>query len=383
MGDAPKVSRFESLDVLKGFIILAVVFAHLLVSSTGSESGRADSIVLQILYLGLMSFFLISGYFYRPDRGFVANMRKRGTQMVLAITVCAIVLPVITYVWLALCGQTSDPSDILGAFIRAMQLDELFEPLGPTYDYIACAFSVGYYYIWVMIGGFIVFYALADRVMDDVRKLAAVLVILIAVFMLDVEFWPVKLPFYFNLAPLAAVFMFAGAFMAKVRFVEKVEGFEWKTLGFWKPFLLCLVIGVVLCLILPPGTKFDWAYFGEYGGLSVIPYIIESVCMFVVFVYIAKFVAKVPVLSKLLDVAGQHTLGIILLHGFVATLICALFYTIPTTCWFPPEMGLVNRIALAVAVTTICLVVCIFGPKLVRRARGAGKKTGDRSGSDE
>ncbi len=363
------VSRYESLDVLKGFIIIVVVIAHLMVTSTGSESDRGMPIAMQIMYLGLMSFFIISGYFYRPGRGFVENIKRRGTQLFLALIICSVALPIITYVWLAILGQSSDPSDILEAMLRSLYLYDLFTPMGPTDTYFACATSVGYYFLWVMMGGFLIFYGLADRIMNDWRKLIVAIIVLLVAYMLFVEFWPNRLPFYFQGAPLAALFMFAGALLAKYRFVEKVEVFAWRSPSYWLPSIVCLIAGVMLCIIFPPGIKFDWAIFGDYGGLSVIPYMIESLLMFVVFVYVAKIVAKLPLLPKLLNLAGQHTLGLLLYHGFVATMILAPFYIIPTTSWFP-VMGLTNRIVAAVATLVICLVICVYGPKVIEKIRG-------------
>ena len=81
--------RLISVDVLKGILIVAIVFIHLVISrdivstadaadiegyTVGSES--IGSLVIQALYLGLMAFFVFSGYFYRPGRGFVENMRN-------------------------------------------------------------------------------------------------------------------------------------------------------------------------------------------------------------------------------------------------------------------------------------------------------------------
>ena len=373
------VSRYESLDVLKGFIIIVVVCGHLMVTSTGSESDRALPIAMQIMYLGLMSFFIISGYFYRPGRGFVENIKRRGTQLFVALVICAVVLPVITYVWLAILGQSSDPSDIVDAILKALYLSDLFMPMGPTDSYIACSTCVGYYFLWAMMGGFLIFYGLADRIMNDWRKFIVTIAVLLVAYMLFVEFWPVRLPFYFQIAPLAALFMFAGALLAKYRFVEKVEVFAWRSLSYWLPCIICLVAGVVLCVIFPPGIKFDWAIFGDYGGLSVIPFMIASLLMFVVFVYVAKLVAKLPLLPKLLNLSGQHTMGLLLYHGFVATMILAPFYVIPTTSWFP-VMGLTNRIVTAVAVIVICLVICVYGPKVIEKVRGRCSADKDKTG---
>ena len=370
--DGPAANaRFASPDVLKGVIIILIVLVHIvLLTNTGSEEGRVQPLVLQILYLGLMTFFLLSGYFYRPGRSIMENIKKRTLQLFVALVICAVALPIITYCWLALMGQPSDISDILDAFIETMDLDDLFvkDAMNPTHA--ACCTCVGYYYPWAMMGGFLIFYTLADYVMNDYRKIAVAIAALLGVTVLIVLFWNVKMPFQFHLAPIAACFMLIGATLAKVNLLDKIESLEWRSGRYWLPLVVCLVAGVGLCFILPPGVKFDYLEFGNHGVWSLFPYVIEAVCMFVVYLYLAKLFSKIPVLSKLMEIAGQHSLGILLLHGFIATLIFAPFFTIPTTSWFPTDLNTVQRVITAFATIILCIVICRYGPKLLSRVRG-------------
>ncbi len=370
--DGPAANaRFASPDVLKGVIIVLIVLVHIvLLSNTSSEEGRSQPLVLQILYLGLMAFFLLSGYFYRPGRSITENIKKRAIQLLVALVICSVALPVITYCWLALMGQPSDISDIFDAFIKSMYLNDLFEKPGMNLSYVACCTCVGYYYPWAMMGGFLIFYTIANYVMDDYRKIAAAIVALMGVTALIILFWDVKMPFQVHLAPIAACFMLIGATLAKVNLLDKVESFDWKSGKYWLPLVVCLIVGVGLCFIFPPGVKFDYLVFGDYGAWSIIPYVIEAVCMFVVYLYLAKLFSKIPVLAKLIEIAGQHSLGILLLHGFVATMIFAPFFVIPTTSWFPTDLTMVQRVIVAFATLILCIVICRYGLKVVSGVRG-------------
>ena len=370
--DGPAANvRFASPDVLKGAIIILIVLVHIvLLTNTGSGEGRAQPLVLQILYLGLMTFFLLSGYFYRPGRSIAENIRKRILQLFVALVICSVALPVITYCWLALMGQPSDISDIFAAFMKSMYLDNLFQTPGQSTTYVPCCTCVGYYYIWAMMGGFLIFYTLAEYVMGDYRKIAVAIAALLGVTALIVAFWYVKLPFQSHLAPISACFMLIGAALAKVDLLERIESFEWRSGRYWLPLAACLIAGVGLCILFPPGVEFDNMVFGEYGAWSLLPFVIEAVCMFVVYLYLAKLFSKIPILSKLIGIAGQHSLGILLLHGFIATMIIAPFFIIPTTSWFPAEMNTVQKAIVAFTTLVLCIVICRYGPEALRRVRG-------------
>ena len=372
--DGPAANaRFASPDVLKGVIIVLIVLVHIvLLSNTSSEEGRSQPLVLQILYLGLMAFFLLSGYFYRPGRSITENIKKRAIQLLVALVICSVALPVITYCWLALMGQPSDISDIFDAFIKSMYLKDLFEKPAMNLSYVACCTCVGYYYPWGMMGGFLIFYTIANYVMDDYRKIVAAIVALMGVTALIILFWDVNLPFQFQTAPIAACFMLIGATLAKFNLLERVESLEWRSGRYWLPLVACLVIGVGMCYFFPPGVKFDYLVFGDYGAWSIIPYVIEAVCMFVVYLYLAKLFSKIPVLSKMFGIAGQHSLGILLLHGFIATLIFAPFFIIPTTSWFPTDLTMVQRVIVAFVTLILCIIICRYGPKVVSKVRGKG-----------
>ena len=78
--------RVRSLDMYKGIAILGVIAVHVFIFPTmqqGEAEGSGMPLVVQALYLGLLGFFAISGYFYRPNRGFANNVKKRLLILVL------------------------------------------------------------------------------------------------------------------------------------------------------------------------------------------------------------------------------------------------------------------------------------------------------------
>ena len=373
MEGSPTSARMGSIDFLKGLIIIAIVGVHLMLSSTGNGEARTMPLALQMAYLGLMSFYIISGYFYRPGNGFRTNMRKRVIQLVVSLVVCAFALPAILYEWLSMFGQTPEPGDLLYGIEHALSLTDVFMLEGNHTYYATCSASMGYYYLWTMVWGFLVFYALADHVLEDKRRFAVTMIVLTAITMV-ITVYPYKLPFHLHCATISAIFMFIGAYMARYRTVEYIESLHWRSGRYWMVLLGCLAAGVALCFFFNPGTGFDWFRFGDYGPWSVPIYCLEATLIFVVLLYICKFLSMIPVLSAAVRIAGQHTLGTLLLHGTIATMIIAPFFTITNTSWFPSDMTTMQRAVVFLITLVACVLICRYGPSIIRRICGKQSK---------
>jgi len=364
--------RVKYVDVLKGFIIVTIVFLHIIFSSKGDAGSPA--VPLQALYFGLIAFFLISGYYYRPDRGFKANTGKRFKQLFISIAICAVVLSIILFVWITILGQSPDLDDFILALQWGFGNNNLFASLDDPLSYPMCGAAVGYYYLWGMLFAFVIFYALADHVMDDWRKYCAVIAMLLAITCVETMYCRYRLPFCIHLAPISAAFMFAGAALAKFQIVEKIDLAKLKDVKYWCIFLVCLIGGFILVFLFPPGINFDLLYFGKYEGFSVFPYFFEAVMFFVVFLFISKFVSRIPLVSDIFTEAGKHTLGILLLHGFIASFIIAVFCPLTTTSWFPSDLTMMQRIPIALATVIICYCVCRFGPQFIKKIKDGSKE---------
>jgi len=352
-----KEGRIKSLDVLKGVIILLIVLSHIVLSS--DRDGGPSSLIIQTLYLGLMSFFMISGYFYRPQNGFLVNIKKRLVQLLVALVICIVVLTIAMFVWLTLLGYSPGLMDILQSFIWSPGgYLLLFESVNIPYHYPLTASCIGYYFLWAMMLAFIIFYALADRVIKDIRLSVITIISLLAVTVAICEFLPINLPLVAQLAPISAAMMFIGAVLSKYKVIEKIESFEFKNPRHWLGMVMTIVLLAVSVILFPPGTGFDLLYYGEYGGLSVFPYAVSSVLAFLSYSYLSMLVSRIPYLSDLLMMIGRHTLGILLLHGFFAKAIFATMHPLVTTSWFPPTATMTESLIVAAVVLVICIILC-------------------------
>ena len=360
-------NRLKSFDVLKGFIIFAIVMLHLIYTNHSTYGHPA--LYLQILFIGLMSFFIMSGYFYRPNKGFIKNIGSRSKQLIIATAICTIVLSAILFVWLFVFGNSSNLDDYILSMKWGFGVHNAFGTYTDGKIYPLCGAEVGYYFLWAMMVAFLIFYGLADYVMDSKWKSLAVVIVLLVITFVWAEFVRIRLPFFADLAPMGAALMFAGAWLAKLDIGGIIEGFEYRTKKFWLPFLICLVCGLALMVVFNPDTNFDTMVFGYYGGYSAFPYFIEAVCMVVVYLYIALFVSKIPLLGTTLSFIGKHTLGLLLLHGFVAKMLIIPFWTVTNASWFPTDMVFTERVVIGLATVIICLLICHFGPIVVQKIR--------------
>jgi len=365
-------SRIEYVDALKGAIIIAVVFVHL-VMLTGMDregSGGEMPLFLQALYLGLMGYFVISGYFFRPGRGFAENMRRRGLQLVTALLICTFVLTTVLYLWANLFGQCLGTDDYVDAIVQCFGSMLSFEDISSTLWSPLSSPSVGYYYLWAMLGAFVMFYAVADRIHGDLRLEVAAMVILLAVQCLYIEFIHLRLPLYVHISPLAAAFMVLGMTLKEGNVLQRIGEFRVREAGFWGLFLGCLAGVAVLVYLLHPNVMFDKCYFGAYGGLSVFSYFIEASLMFMVLAYVMLFITKVPLLHIPFTEMGKHTLGTMLLHAFIPKMLLIPFFTFAGGV-MPPGLGMGLSVTVVLVTLIICYMVCRFGPELLSKVRGS------------
>jgi fucose 4-O-acetylase-like acetyltransferase len=362
--------RLISLDVLKGLIMTIIVFGHMIVNERATEAGGEASmpVIVQALYLGLMAYFILSGYFYRPGRGFKINMMKRVKQILVALVVAGVTIPLIMYVYLNILGYGLPFDDYLNAVILSLNLFNAFVPWDSVVDPTCLsAASAGTYFLFTMLWGFLIFYALADRVIEDDKKVLAVIIVLLIIECLLKLFLPVKLPFAIYLGPIAAAFMFLGAWLARRKILENIENGSKREVKYWAIPLICLAIGIGLCCILPPNILFDSFIFGDYSGYSVFPFFAEAAFMFIPIAYLGYLFSLIPGISWAVSKVGQHTIGVILIHPLIAKMIIAVSYPVSATVLAPDVVPMDYRLFAAFMALAIPTLLCCLWPMVKER----------------
>ena len=355
--------RLRSPDVFKGLAIFFIAILHLAIVA---RSGMSEpSPLIQALYLGLVGFFVLSGYFFRPGRGFVGNMRSRVRILFLALVIAAAALPVISFLWCSLWGQPTGFGDLVDCWKRTFGLELSFVTFGDKVPWAICGFSMGYYYLWCMLGAFIIFYAVADRIRDRPVLGTLTVLVLVSITAAYRELFDFTLPFYLNLSPIAAAFMICGMYIAKLDLVGRVESCDLRDVRWWAPFVICTAVLLVMVFLLPPTITFDHMSFGKHGGFSAFPYMVEGVLAFVMILYLSFFISRIPLLSSTFVELGKHTLGILLLHVFVAKMILAPFFTFNSVDCVTADLAGIGRTVFAFVALFVTYLICAYGPKLI------------------
>ena len=377
MSENETSQHLRSMDVLKGIIVVIIVIGHLLLLSRGGDGGGGGGgggglvgggmpVIVQSLYLGLMGFLILSGYFYRP-RGFKTNMGKRLKQIAVPLAIASLLLPLILWIYLNVLGYDLPIDKYLAGVLSNVGLN--YTGVSAAELYI----NYGPYFLAGMLWGFLIFYAIAQYILDDWRITMVMIVLLLLLQIAMVECIKGELiprpPMMMWLGPINAAFMFTGALLAKKQVLEKIEYGNKKSLKYWLIPIVCLAAGVGLCYFFPPGIGYDKLSYGEYGTASLFPYYIESLLNFIFIAYLGFIFSKIPLVSRLFDSFGHHTLGVILLHASVGKILVAAFGFTVTSAIIPSTVPMPMSLVITVLTLAICLILCYLIPLVLARIK--------------
>lgn len=365
--------RLRTADTLKGILILGVVFVHMFMLNQVDDTERSVPLLLQPLYISLMGFFIISGYFLPSGSTYFENIRKR-SKLLIVLIICSITLPIILYLWLCALGQSPSLDDLWLSITSSLDIQNIFRPLDLADPIKVCYSAYVHYFLWVMFWSFLIFYAVAERVTSNRRLFVITILILIAAEAILI--WiGIRLPFDATLIPISTSFMLSGAFISKMDFLERLDSKELYSSHTWIPLMISVTLLIVLVYLFPPGVKFNFSYLGEYGGLSAFPFFVEGFLVFVIFAYMSAVLARVPILSDFFVICGRYSLALAVLHIFIVRMVLAVFYTLPTDTVFPP-LSTVQILALTFFDITVIVLLCMWVERR-RSARIRGKGVSD------
>ena len=321
--------RNSVIDIMKGILILSVMFYHLIYRNQGSV---LDEIIREFIYFGLPVFMLLSGYFYCFSNEDVFGMfRCRMKQIVLKTCLITGVLLILFGPYFMLVhGYTLRRwgNDVVTTYLRP----ELVAKIAPSFGKTGQLFNnlSPVWFMWTLAWATIVFYL----VMYFVRKRTWMMGVSAVVLMIIGAVFYVKIPpqsWSIHLAPLYAGIMMLGAILGKYRGIETLCKIP------MIPAVVIAVIGGFLHYQIFEKFGSDWLYLsifrvdkdfnGIFTYLTVTIFILEMFLGGFVLMVFARVIDKIKGCNKVLSWIGAHTYMILLLHCLFGGITADILHT--------------------------------------------------------
>lgn len=319
----PENKRIECVDITKGLAIIVVVISHLVM-----VSGLSDAITR--VFGGLMGvFFMLSSYFYKPGKGYLFNVKKRFFQVVIPFLVYTFVVIILCYVYELILGTNPDFGEYLKAYWERLYDSSSLTAinLGPNTGMGGRPVNAGSsimrmalvpaWFLHRMFFSELIFFAVADWALKNVKRAAGTIFALLSITVLYVQFSPVHLPLQLDTCFAIAAIMLFGSYMRKLDAATYIETHPWDKK---KTITTCifLVLYVIAAIFLSDffGRALIMGKFGTVGSLSVYIWFLCQVIFFYVMLLFGSLLAHVGFLSATLKLVGRHTLIILLFHMF-------------------------------------------------------------------
>lgn len=352
-------SRIKSLDILRGAAIIGVITVHIMFGAGRGVDGSVagDFNVAELVYAGLPMFMVITGYFYKSGRSYMDNVKHRIVPVLLVLMISTVFLTSMMFGYMWILGYDLSGYNLLEDILTILIGKGCFSTIGAdgfTAGAVLAPYdiSAGFYYLQILAVGLLIFYAIADHVLDDWRKCVTAMFALLSMTALYLELVNIQLPFSAQLGPVVATFLLFGALLGKYNVAYYIEN-GYRERKYWIIFIAFVCAAVASVILFPSGMTLYNSRFGSNGALSVFTFLFLSITCGAVLWFITAFLIKVPVVSAIFTYAGLNSIILFTQHMFIAKLITAPFFDLGTEYWVTVDSIGVRFIVL---ITTLALL---------------------------
>lgn len=339
--------RLDYIDIAKGLGMILVILGHI----------RHDYVPFcGSVHIPL--FFVLSGFLYDIDkneeRTYGENVLKRVKRLIVPYFIYNIVL-YLKYLLKLLLTHQADVKSVLEPFLGFVYSAPMLYRTGSAADnYEGFVFGNGP--LWFLtsmavssvIFYFVIYYVLKHRF--DIKKIAAVSVILIVIAKLMYSFLPVYLPWSTENAFVGAVFMIFGMCLRKYNVAERMK--------------TNFAVGSLLLFVIL--HKFNGSAnlaIQDYGR-SLAVYVVLGMCGSVIVLFISLWIEKCRSIAAAVSYVGQNTLIILAFHMTIISMFVNVLEKLhlesftETTAYFAVAflVGLSGCVVINEFVTKICRV---------------------------
>lgn len=312
--------RVFTVDALKGLAILVVVFYHLLAPSP------VKNVLNHITEIIIILFFITSGYFYRPGRRTLGeNIATRAKATMIPFvtygvgfwaigTVCLVISKTETFMEGIWCLRNFFGGAIWNRVIQGWFGWE-YHKLGSNYMFLA-----DFWFLIALLLSSILFFLIADQVLDSWKKSIVCVVLLFAASGV-MKALNVDLPYNLQLVPFWTAFILLGAMAGQKKLIENppVTG-----AAGWITGIVLLAGGIVISMLKEPSMNLFRGSFGENEPVQMLLIIAETVLTFAGLALLFRLVENAGLRMVELAWLGSHSLIIFLGHMFIAWVISGI-----------------------------------------------------------
>ena len=307
--------RLDYVDIAKGMMILAVVLSH---------AWFADSDILgDWLPFSMPVFFFLSGYTYKPGRGYGRNLWKRVLTLLVPYFLFCSVWNLFLPVYVSLVRQITPfaftPTKA-SLWIAVLKADALNMSMCTPMWFLVSLFTAS-----------VLFFLVADKTRDSLLWTLVAMAVLVAA-TIGIEFIkrskgidPMingSLPWFVDLAPYAAALMLFGAWCGKQRIFEKLNAKN-------------IIIGLVLLIASEVLNKLFWGsartsvvqYIEGGAWYGVLTALVIALTGCIGTLCVARLLQPVPVVRQIFTWLGRNSLWILCIHYCFIMLVELWIYT--------------------------------------------------------
>lgn len=311
--------RLESVDIAKGLLIIFICCLHI----GNSAMPWTEK------HVTVGAFLFISGYFYKPNRGYKANLKRRTKQILIPFLLYGAIGLLAVFAFELLQGKEIGLLDLADAFLRHVFDNYTFHPFyaSTTANTIALYVLPMWFLMRLYIAELIMF-SFADWAICSAKRMLFVVGALLTATFLWGRFVGIHiLPFQISTCFAFIAVLLAGAYAGEHNVFDYIENGrrDWRYWG-----IALAALGLLIGLFQTGACEYRIVkgFFGDTQTLeqmwTVYPWFIMSICSAYIVVLCSSLLAKLPVVKKVLSVIGQNTLMILSSHQVLAYILMTL-----------------------------------------------------------